>query len=98
MNRAYKIKLVKLSYFPDAIGQLVPSETYTEPFAIIRDVSRTESERPVEGLRPSKVFDLLMTEYDGEDIIEFQGERYTVYRTYLRDDARIELYTGVRIG
>jgi len=98
MNRAHKIKLVKLSYLPDAIGQLVPTETYTEPFAIIRDVTRTESERPVEGLRPSKVFILLMTEYEGEDIIQYEGETYTVYRTYLRDDARIELYTGVRIG
>lgn len=98
MNRAKKIKLISMTYEPDEIGQMIPIETETEPFAIVRDVSGSESERPVEGLRPSKVFDVLMTEYDGQEVIEYKAARYHIYRTYLRDDARIELYGGVRIG
>lgn len=98
MNRAKKIKLIEKTYTQDAIGQSIATETATEPFAIIRDVSGTESERPVEGLRPSKVFDVLITEYDGQEVIEYKGTRYHIYRIYLRDDARIELYGGVRIG
>lgn len=98
MNRAKKIKLISMTYTPDVIGQMIPTETETNPFAIVRDVSRSESERPVEGLRPSKVFDVLMTEYDGQEVIEYKGARYQIYRTYLRDDARIELYGGVRLG
>lgn len=98
MNRAKKIKLIGKTYTQDAISQYVATETVTEIFAIVRDVSGTEYERPVEGLRPSKVFDVLMTEYDGQDLIEYKGVRYHIYRTYLRDDVRIELYGGVRIG
>ena len=98
MNRAKKIKLIAKTYAPDSIGQMVATEKVTEPFAIVRDVSATESTRPVEGLRPSKVFDVLMTEYDGQEVVEYKDVRYHIYRTYLRDDARIELYGGVRIG
>lgn len=98
MNRAKKIKLIANTYSPDAIGQMVPTEKVTEPFAIVRDVSASESLRPVEGLRPSKVFDVLMTEYDGQEVVEYNKNKYHIYRTYLRDDARIELYGGVRIG
>lgn len=98
MNRAKKIKLISVTSEPDDLGQFIETETFTEPFAMVRDVSSSESSRPVEGLRPSKVFDVLMTEYDDQDTIEYKGTRYTIYRTYLRDDARIELYTGVRIG
>lgn len=98
MNRAKKIKLISMTYERDEIGQMIPTEAETNLFAIVRDVSGSESERPVEGLRPSKVFDVLMTEYDGQEVIEYKGARYHIYRTYLRDDARIELYGGVRIG
>lgn len=87
-----------MTYAPDEIGQMIPADAEANPFAIVRDVSGSESERPVEGLRPSKVFDVLMTEYDGQEVVEYQGARYHIYRTYLRDDARIELYGGVRIG
>ena len=98
MNRAKKIKLIGKTYTQDEIGQSIATETVTEPFAIIRDVSGAESERPVEGLRPSKVFDVLMTEYNDQETVEYKDVRYHIYRTYLRDDARIELYGGVRIG
>lgn len=98
MNRAIKIKLIAESFQPDAIGQNIPTETNTEVFAITKDVSRDEFNNPVDGLRPSKVFRVLVTEYHDEEIIEYNNTRYTIYRTYLRNDARIELYAGERIG
>ena len=98
MNRAKKIKLIGKTYTQDEIGQSVATETASEIFAIVRDVSGTESERPVEGLRHSKVFDALMTEYDNQEVVEYKSTKYHIYRTYLRDDARVELYGGVRIG
>lgn len=98
MNRAIKIKLIATSFQPDAIGQNIPTETYTEVFAITKDVSRDEYNNPVDGLRPAKVFRVLVTEYHDEEFIEYNGTRYTIYRTYLRNDARIELYAGERIG
>lgn len=98
MNRAKKIKLISEEFEPDSIGQMVPTEKEHEIWATVRDVSATESERPVEGLRPSKVFDVLVTEYSDEENVEYKGVRYRIYRTYLRDDSKVELYGGVRVG
>ena len=98
MNRAKKIKLISEEFEPDSIGQMIPTEKETEIWAMVRDVSATESERPVEGLRPSKVFDVLVTEYSDEENVEYKGVRYRIYRTYLRDDSKVELYGGVRVG
>ena len=98
MNRAHKITLIGKSYTEDAIGQQIPTEKETKVFAYIRDVSQTESARPIEGLTPSKVFDVLVTEYNAEEDIEYKGIRYRIYRTYINDDSRIELYGARRTG
>jgi SPP1 family predicted phage head-tail adaptor len=98
MNRAHKITLIGKSYTEDAIGQRIPTETEKKVFAYIRDVSRSESERTIEGLNPSKVFDVYVTEYQGEEDVEYKGIRYKIYRTYLNDESRVELYGVRRIG
>ena len=98
MNRAHKITLIGKSYTEDEIGQQIPTETVKKVFAYIRDVSQTESARPIEGLTPSKVFDVYVTEYNGEEDVEYKGIRYRIYRTYLNDDSRMELYGARRTG
>ena len=98
MNRAHKIKLIGKSYTEDEIGQQIPTETERNIFAYIRDVSQTESARPIEGLTPSKVFDVHVTEYKSEEDVEYKGIRYRIYRTYLNDDSRMELYGARRTG
>lgn len=98
MNRAHKVTLIGKSYTEDDIGQLIPTEAERKIFAYIRDVSQTESARPIEGLVPSKVFDVHVTEYKDEENVEYKGVRYRIYRTYLNDDSRIELYAARRTG
>ena len=98
MNRAHKITLIGKTYTEDAIGQLIPTEAENKVFAYIRDVSRSESERPIEGLVPSKVFDVHITEYNHEEDVEYKGVRYRIYRTYLNDESRVELYGARRVG
>lgn len=98
MNRAHKITLIGKTYAEDAIGQLIPTETENKVFAYIRDVSQSESSRPIEGLTPSKVFDVYVTEYNNETDVEYKGVRYTIYRTYLNDESRVELYGARRTG
>ena len=98
MNRAHKITLIGKTYAEDAIGQLIPTETENKVFAYIRDVSQSESSRPIEGLTPSKVFDVYVTEYNNETDVEYRGVRYTIYRTYLNDESRVELYGARRTG
>ena len=98
MNRAHKITLIGKSYTEDEIGQQIPTETERKVFAYIRDVSQSESARPIEGLTPEKVFDVHVTEYEDEDKVEYKGIRYSIYRTYLNDDSRVELYGARRTG
>lgn len=98
MNRAHKIKLIGKTYTEDDIGQQIPTETERNVFAYIRDVSQTESARPIEGLTPSKVFDVHVTEYENEEDVEYKDVMYRIYRTYLNDDSRMELYGARRTG
>lgn len=98
MNRAHKITLIGKTYTEDEIGQLIPTETEVKVFAYVRDVSQTESARPIEGLIPSKVFDVRVNEYNDEEDVEYKGVRYHIYRTYMDDDSRMELYGGKRTG
>lgn len=37
-------------------------------------------------------------DYDGEPIVEYNGQRYSVYRTYIGRDDTIELYVERKGG
>lgn len=50
------------------------------------------------GLKPERVLEVWTFEYDGEDAVELDGERYNVYRTYDRDDEKTELYLNGKAG
>lgn len=99
MNRAKKISLHTVSYTEDALGQRIPTIVLKPVFAYVRSASQSEFfEAGVDGLKPDKVFDVLMTEYDRETELTYDSEVYSVYRTYLRDDSRMELHTEKRVG
>lgn len=50
------------------------------------------------GLRPSVVLEMFGEDYEGEDVIVFNGTEYTVIRTYWRPDRdAIELTLEARI-
>lgn len=51
----------------------------------------------VAGLRPERIFRVYNFEYAGEQKVEFQGQKYTVIRTYQRSFKEIELVCQ-RIG
>ena len=94
------IKLIKQAYTKDTIGQGVPNESSREVFASINSVSRSEwSAAGVNGLKPSFVATTPSINYEGEMIVELSGERYSVYRTYLKKDSdEIELYLERKVG
>ena len=39
-----------------------------------------------------------MTEYEGQMRVKYGNDIYSIYRSYVRDDGRIELYTEKRVG
>lgn len=49
-------------------------------------------------MKPDKKFVMRGFEYRNEDEIVFGDNKYSIYRTYARDDGFIELYTEKKVG
>lgn len=83
----------------DSIGQIVETETTTDLFAEISSISQSEFMQAGQiGLKPEYKFKIWQDEYNNQKIVEYNGLRYFVYRTFLAKDGRIELYTEERTG
>lgn len=50
------------------------------------------------GLNPDLRFRMFKFEYHGEEIIEYKGQRYAVYRTYEARNDILELYVERKQG
>lgn len=50
------------------------------------------------GLKPELRFVMFGPDYCGEKLIKFEGEIYSVYRTYMAKNDMIEIYTEKRAG
>lgn len=49
------------------------------------------------GLKPEKQLKTFRGNYEGEELVEYQGVKYRVYRTY-EDGMKVELYLTLRKG
>lgn len=94
-----KIFLIREDYETDAIGQEIAKETKSEVFCEISSISQSEFKAAGQsGIKPECKIVIWEAEYSNEQMIELDGKRFTVYRTYSRDDGKIELYAEVRMG
>lgn len=50
------------------------------------------------GLKAERTIIIDHDEYDGQKEVEYNRKKYSVYRTFVRDDGNIELYCEVRTG
>lgn len=99
MERYGEISLITKTYTKDSLGQLVPTETTTDVMCNVTSVSAAEWARAgQEGLKASLVFDVWEYEYDGQEELTYNGETYSVYRTYINNDGKVELYTEKKVG
>ena len=99
MNQAKKVKLISKEYAFTSIGAVTVTEAKTSVFAIVASVSQNEFyQAGQQGFKPEKRYDVRLTEYGGQDELEVSGERFTIYRTFDRDDGRVELYATKRKG
>lgn len=98
MRQSDKITLIKRSFFEDVNAIRVPVVESKEAFAYVDSVSATEFfEGSRTGMKPSYRFRMNRFDYDGQDIVEYCGARYKVYRTYIIN-GWIELYCERRKG
>lgn len=83
----------------DDIGQYSSPLTEVNVIAQIRDITQSEfSSAGMVGFKPAKEFRVRSWEYCGERLVEYDGVIYSIYRTYLAPDGRMELYTEERTG
>lgn len=99
MDRSNVIYLVSEIQTQDAIGQWVSQEIRRPVFCDVRSISQTEwFNAGNDGFRPSYCFIMFAPDYQGEQIVEYQGTKYGIYRTYIGKNERIELYAEAKGG
>ena len=95
-NIAY---LVSYTYEKNEYGVLEPIEHKRKVYVDVVSVTSNEFfEGGRNGLKPVYRFSMFEFDYKGEDVIEFNNQQYSIYRTYLRDYDQIELYVEFKKG
>ena len=99
MNQAAKITLITTEYTQDDLGEWIETREESTVFAYVSSVTMSEFyEAGLQGFKPEFRFSVWMSEYDGHEVLEYNDNVYTIYRTYMRDDGRIELYVTEKKG
>lgn len=99
MDRSTPILLIKTIYTEDEFGVLQPKETSRQVFAEVQSVTASEwFEGGRNGLNPEFRFKMFKPDYAKEPIVEYEGVRYAIYRTYEVKKDDIELYAELRKG
>lgn len=84
----------------DAVGNPVAQEVPREIYVRVHSIGAREfAEGGQDGLKREYRFDTFYLDYEGENEIEYDGVRYSIYRDYLVPGTeRVELYTNRKVG
>lgn len=100
MDRSGIIYLIAVTNRADEYGIEKPTEG--EPRAVmcqVESVTRAEFfDGGRNGLNPEYVFRMFFADYDGERLLIYNGNRFSVYRTYQGRGDIIELYAERKGG
>lgn len=93
------IKLITQTIVPDAIGNQTVQETSKEVFCSVYPIAQNEffSARTL-GISPRLKFCVSFVDYEGEELAEFEGQRYVIYRVYDNTNDIVELYAERKLG
>lgn len=93
------IDLIAQRFQKDAYGVDRPTETSRQIFAQVESVTRAEFyQGGRNGLNPELVFTVFAADYQGEEILVYQGRRYGIYRTFVKGGDYMELYAERKGG
>lgn len=99
MDRSTPIYLVRVTREQNAIGEWVCTETIHKVYANVSSITSTEYFNASQmGLNPEIRFTMFAPDYDGELIVEYNGNRYSIYRIYKATTDRLELYAQREAG
>lgn len=92
------LTLIAQAITVDDYGNEVATETERKIFCEVHSISQTEFYAAANTeLNPEFRFNIFFGDYNGEDVCEFKGQRYAIYRTYRSGDT-LELYAERKIG
>lgn len=99
MDRSEVINLVTEVHTQDENGVFQTEESKRQVFCSVNSVRQNEFfQGGAAGLKPVYRFDVFRYDYNDEEIVEYKGQRYNVYRTYVAKDEIIELHCQKDIG
>ena len=100
MNLSSVITLIDTPRTQDENGAFhIGEETARTVFANVKSVAGTEFQDGFRnGLNPQFVFTMFRYDYKGESAVEYEGSRYSVYRTFRRGADMVELHAERKGG
>lgn len=83
-----------------SVGETSDDDVVTSVYATVDPVGRDEFNAAGQmGMKAEYKFTIWAAEYDGQDEVEYNGKRLSIYRTYgARRDDKMELYVAERAG
>jgi hypothetical protein len=99
MDRSDIINLITVTTARDEYGVMRKTETSRQVFCRVDSVTASEFfEGGRNGLNPEYRMTMFRHDYEGEPILEYNGQRYSIYRTYIGKNDSIELYVERKGG
>lgn len=99
MDSLKKIKLIMRTSSVNSLGDVIYAETSREVFGKVASSSQNEwftaHRDDIKSAFKVVIYDF---EYLGEPIVEMDGHRYGVYRTYQASLDKLELYLEDKVG
>ncbi len=89
MTFDYELILIKIEAGENDLGDPITIRTKKPILCDVISVGRSEHyQAAAHGLKPEIVFVVSRWDYEGEKEVEFEGENYTVLRTYERKKSK----------
>ena len=99
MDRSDVINLISITQQQDEYGQWVDTPTSKQVYCQVESVGQREFFKAGRnGLNPQFKFTLFGGDYNYEPLVEYKGNQYAVYRTYLTKSDKMELYVERKGG
>lgn len=99
MDRSTPIMLLSTTKAQNAYGVWVESPTSRMVFCQVDSVTRAEFfEGGRNGLNPEFRMTMFFGDYSGEKLLSYNGQTYSIYRTYQGKNDTIELYVERKGG
>ena len=92
------IVLITQTFRIDTYGNEVADEAESMVYAEVESIAQSEFYAAANTqLNPEYRFTVFFADYGGQQIVKYNGKRYSVYRTFRTGD-RLEIYTERKIG